>query len=264
MTNSTDLPTVPFTAPQYSWITIDPVFNGPARSGHGGVSGGRFAAVVDSRAASVRFESPVPLGEPMEATRIGDTAWVVGPDGPVAIVQALTAPLHTVHLGRLAAPQVAKAEMAWLDCRHGEHIAPTCFACGNERVTDGGLNLRPGPVEHSSLFATSWSPQLSSDVPDWMVWAALDCPTGIPAMARVGLDQAVVTAQLSVEIRDRVRGDGDYQLVSRRTGGEGRKHTTEAALVDEAGHSVAVATAVWITVPLGVMRPDRLLVGNNA
>jgi len=252
------------TTPQYSLITIDPTFNGPANSGHGGVSGGRFAGLVDSKAASVRFERPIPLDEPMEATRVGDTAWVVGHGGPVASVQALSNPLRIADVGRLAKAEVERAEATWLDCRAGDHIAPTCFACGHQRVDSSGLNLRPGPVETSSLFATAWTPGWSGDVPDWMVWAALDCPSGIPAMATVGLEQAVVTAQLSVEIRDRVRGDGDYQLVSRRLSGQGRKHTTEAALIDERGRAVAVATALWITVPLTVMQPERRLVGSGA
>jgi hypothetical protein len=172
-------------------------------------------------------------------------------------VHALSEPLHTGHFGRLTRADVAAAEAAWLDCRNGDHVAPTCYACGHQRADLIGLGLRPGPVPESALFATSWNPGLACDVPDWMVWAALDCPTGLPALSRVGLEEAVVTAKLSVDIRDRVRGDGDYQLLSRRTGGEGRKHLTEAALVDERGRSVAVATALWLTVPIHVMQPDR-------
>lgn len=249
------------TTPQHSLITIDGVYNGPARTGHGGVSGGRFAAVVNSRAATVRFLAPIPLDEPLGATRQGDVAHVVGAAGPVASVRALGGPLRTGHFGRVSAGDVATARAAWLDSRGGDHIAPTCFACGPDRNDHRGLDLRPGPVPQSSLFVAGWSPGIDGEVPDWMVWAALDCPSGIPAMAMVALDQAVVTAELSVEIRDRIRGDGDYQLVSRRTGGEGRKHTTEAALVDERGRAVAVATALWLAVPIHVMQPERATAG---
>jgi hypothetical protein len=245
------------TAPQHSLITIDGLYNGPARTGHGGVSGGRFAAVVNPRAATVRFLAPVPLDEPLGATRQGDVAHVVGPAGPVATVCALAQPVETGPFGRLSRADVAMARAGWLDGRDGDHIAPTCFACGHERDDERGLDLRPGPVPESALFASAWSPAMTGEVPDWMVWAALDCPSGIPAMAKVELDQAVVTAELLLEIRDRIRGDGDYQLVSRRIGGEGRKHTTEAALVDERGRPVAVATALWLTVPIQVMQPER-------
>lgn len=252
------------TTPQHSLLTIDAVYNGPARSGHGGVSGGRFAALVDASAAAVSFLAPIPLDEPLGATRQGDVAHVTGPDGPVATVQALDGPLATGQFGRLAEADVALAEACWLDRRHGDHIAPTCFACGHRRTDELGLGLRPGPVPQSSLFATAWTPRIECEVPEWMVWAALDCPSGIPAVAEVGLAEAVVTARLSVEIRDRVRGDGDYQLLSRRLGGEGRKHFTEAALVDESGRSVAVARALWLAVPIEVMQPDQQMVASDA
>ncbi|MEZ5246897.1 MAG: hypothetical protein R2707_17515 [Acidimicrobiales bacterium] len=247
------------TTPRHSRITIDPAFNGPANSGHGGVCGGRFAELVDGARASVRFESPIPLDEPLAATRVGSTVRVVGSAGPVASVRTLAEPLRTGPFGRLSRADVAAAEAGWLDGRDGDHVAPTCFACGPERGDGTGLGLRPGPVPESSILATSWLPGVGCEVPHWMVWAALDCPTGLPALAAVGLDQAVVTAELSVEIRDRVRGDGDYQLVSRRTGGAGRKHFTEAALVDERGRLAAVATALWVTVPIHVMQPHRVL-----
>lgn len=251
------------TTSHHALLTIDPMYNGPARSAHGGVAGGRFAALTDPRAATVRFLAPIPLDEPLECTREGELAHVVGPTGPIASVSALDAPLRTGAFGRLSAADVAAAEAGWLDSRGGDHIAPTCFACGHRRADQLGLGLRPGPVPESSLFAASWRPGLACEVPDWMVWAALDCPSGIPAMAEIALDEAVVTAQLSVEIRDRVRGDGDFQLVSRRTGGQGRKHATEAALIDGSGRSLAVATAIWVTVPLHVMQPDRRMVAGG-
>lgn len=250
-----------FTTASPSFLTIDSRYNGPAQAGHGGVCGGRFAELVNPSAATVRFLAPVPLAEPLSCTRNADGAEVVGSSGPVASVHPLEAPLRVGPFGRLAAAEVFRAEATWLDGRDGDHIAPTCFACGHRREDHHGLGLRPGPLAESSLFATAWRPGWAGDVPDWMVWAALDCPSGIPAMAEVGLDEAVVTAELAVEVRARVRGHGDYQLVSRRTGGSGRKHRTEAALIDERGSAVAVATALWITVPLTVMQPDRPLAG---
>ena len=256
MTNSTTT--------SHTLITIDSIHNGPAHSGHGGVSGGRFAELIDADAASVRFQAPIPLDEPLWATSKNDTTLVSGASGPVASVHRLEDPLAVGQFGRLARAEVVRAEAAWLDCRAGDHIAPTCFACGHRRTDTAGLGLRPGPVETSSLFATSWSPTGRGDVPSWMVWAALDCPSGMPAVANVGLDEAVVTAQLSVEIRDRVHFGGDYQLLSRRVGGEDRKHHTEAALIDESGRSVAVASAMWVTVPLHIMQPDRGLIGAGA
>ncbi|MCB0993922.1 MAG: hypothetical protein KDB21_02440, partial [Acidimicrobiales bacterium] len=139
------------TTPPNSLLTIDARFNGPARSGHGGVSGGRFAALVDARRAIVDFLAPIPLDEPLSGTRQGEAAHVDGPDGPVAAVTRLAGPLPTGPFGRLAAGEVARAEASWLDARDGDHVAPTCFACGHRRTDDSGLGLRPGPVAGLAL-----------------------------------------------------------------------------------------------------------------
>jgi hypothetical protein len=79
MTNST--------TSSHTLITIDSIHNGPAHSGHGGVSGGRFAELIDADAASVRFQAPIPLDEPLWATSENDTMLVSGASGPVASVE---------------------------------------------------------------------------------------------------------------------------------------------------------------------------------
>jgi hypothetical protein len=230
-------------------ITIDHRHNGPAASAHGGIAAGRFAELVDSQASSVRLHAPVPLATPMRWLTVDNTATVYAGDQQLATVRPLSAGLPVGQFGRLAQADVAAAEAAWLDDRCGVHIAPTCFACGHER-TEGGLGLRPGPITETSLFATSWRPEMDQNIPSWLIWAALDCPTGSPALAELGPTKAAVTGELAVEILEVVPGRGDYQLISRCTGIQGRKVTAEAALVNEQGRALAVATATWIAVPL--------------
>ncbi|MCP3935168.1 MAG: hypothetical protein GY708_07325 [Actinomycetia bacterium] len=237
-------------------ITIESSFNGPDGLGHGGTSAGRFAQLVNSRAASVRLHEPVPLDAPMSSATDPEKSVISWGERTIATVKPLARPLDVGQFGRLDPSEVVRAERGWLDQRLGEHMAPSCFACGHERGDHLGLGLRPGSVDGSALYACSWRPQIDGDVPDWLVWAALDCPSGIPALNRVDHDEAVVTGQLSVEIRNAVSGAGDYQLVSRRCGVEGRKHSTEAALIDERGVSIAVAKALWFTVPLSMTRHD--------
>lgn len=86
-------------------------------------------------------------------------------------------------------------------------------------------------------------------MPPWLVWAALDCPSGFPAFVGMARDRARLTGELAVDIRRSVPGDGSYQILSHVTGSSGRKTTTAAALVDEHGTNLAVATAIWIEVP---------------
>jgi hypothetical protein len=52
-------------------ISIDPRFNGPTDCGHGGVSAGRFAELVNPLAASVRFAAPIPLATELVPTAAG-------------------------------------------------------------------------------------------------------------------------------------------------------------------------------------------------
>jgi hypothetical protein len=191
----------------------------------------------------------------MRSLTSDNTADVYAGDKHISTVRRLSEPLSVGQFGRLVSADVAAAELAWLDGRGGAHMAPTCFACGHERIGEG-LNLRPGPVTESSLFATAWRTNMDNDIPPWLVWAALDCPTGFPALAVVGPEHAAVTGELAVEILEPVPGRGDYQLISRRTGVDGRKVTTEAALVNERGQALAVATATWIAVPMQFVGPD--------
>ncbi len=237
-------------------IIIDSQFNGPAHTGHGGVSAGRFAALVEPDAATVRFHQPIPLGRPLSCHRHDSTAAVTRGLDTVATVHDLAGPLE---VGRFAVPsehEIRRAEQRWLEFRHGQHIAPTCFACGHERGKTG-LGLRPGPVDSAQpdapTHACTWRPEVDGRVPSWMVWAAMDCPTGFPALSAVGADEAVLTGELSVQVLKPVVGGRSYRIVSRRVGTQGRRHFTEAALYDTNGTRLVLAKAIWITVSGAVL-----------
>jgi hypothetical protein len=237
-------------------ICIEEHNNGPIGRGHGGTSAGRFAALVNPTAATVRFHNPVPLGTPMSWVANARGTDVLNGSEHIATVRPLAAPLKIGQFGRLPAQLVLDAEERWLDARGGQHMAPTCIACGHQRSDTAALGLRPGPVEDTSLFATNWSPGIDGLLPADLVWTALDCPTGFPAVASLEASYAAVTGELSVQTPADIPGDGNYQLISRRTGVDGRKVYTEAALVDEKGRSLAVATATWIVVLTELLFPQ--------
>lgn len=235
-------------------VIIPPTTTGPPGSGHGGACGGIFAAAAGFSNAAVRFHAPIPLNAELTVERLDDAASVTDGSRTIASIVPLIGILRVGQFGRLPRADVIAAEARFLDHHDGDHMAPTCFACGNRRTDALGLDLRPGAVADTGLFATRWRPQLDGAVPAWLLWAALDCPSGIPALAKVERDEAVVTGELCVEIRNDVPGDGDYQIIGRRTGRDGRKFTTESALIDERGRSLAVATATWIVVPNARLR----------
>lgn len=227
-------------------ITIHPLHNGPPHSAHGGVAAGQMATLVNTDRAKVRFHSPPPLDEPMTgvAQQIG-TIDVVAGSHRIATVSS-TIPLEIEPFERLQPTTVAAAESTWLDHSNGRHPFPTCFGCGTDR--SDGLGLTPGPVPGSSVYATFWAPVVDGPVPSWLVWAALDCPSGGPALAAVSNGAAVVTGELAVDIRQPLVGGRPYQILSRCQERSGRRFQTQAAIVDDAGHNVAVAAATWIAI----------------
>jgi hypothetical protein len=249
-------------------IHIDAMHNGPPNSGHGGVSAGRMAQALGLDRAAVRFEAPIPLARPLNFGPIetvdaapassgqSDGAGVAGVfDGStrVATVSAV-APIETGSFRRLDPMAVAVAESAWFDNR-AAHPVPGCFSCGPARADDG-LGLRPGPVPGSADYAAFWTPTGAGHVPTWLVWAAMDCPTGLPTVDDLDPDQVPVTGWLAVDIRQPVIAGHQYQIISRVVSRSGRKFTTEAGLVNRFDETVAVASAVWLAVPRSSMMAD--------
>lgn len=231
-----------------SLVMIDEHFSGPTGWGHGGVTAGRLAELVEPDGASVRFVAPIPLGQPLRAQWRTDRLEVLARGRPVAEVRDLERELSAPVFEMPSARAIDDAERAYLEPRAGVHPAPTCFACGSDR-SHGGLQLRPGPVGSSGDFATRWTPGGSGLVPSWLVWAAIDCPTGFPALPSTPQDHIVVTGELTAQIRRRLRSDETYVILSRRTGGSGPRHVTEAAITTSAGEVVAIANAIWFSVP---------------
>ena len=105
-------------------------------------------------------------------------------------------------------------------------------------------------VPGTGLFATLWRHSgTDGEVPAWLVWAALDCPSGHAGLPQLAADEAIVLGRLAVEIRHRVPSGVDHQIVVRAFGREGRRIGAEAAVVDATGTNLAVATSVWVTIP---------------
>lgn len=227
-----------------STLTIQSLFNGPPNSAHGGVAAGHMAALVDSDRAIVRFHSPPPLEEALvNVRRTTGTVDVFAGIRRVATVSP-TANVDIEAFDAIDPMAVAVAESRWLEHSDGHHPFPTCFGCGPTRLD--GLGLEPGKVPGTSVHATFWTPDVDGPVPSWLVWAALDCPSGGPAISLLPKGSPVVTGELAVEICQPLNGRTQYQILSRCTGRSGRKIGTQAAIVDPQGRNVAVASATWI------------------
>lgn len=229
-------------------LTIPSLYNGPPTSAHGGVAAGHMAALVDPARAVIRFHSPPPLDDALrEVHHPSGSVDLFDGSRRVATVSP-SAALNVEPFEQLDPVAVWLAESRWLDHADGHHPFPTCFGCGPDRAHDG-LALEPGSVVGTDMHATSWTPDVTGIVPLWLVWAAIDCPSGAPALRLAPGGSAAVTGELAVEVRAPIVGGDRYQILSRSVGSTGRKIFTHAAIVDPSGRNVAVAEATWIVVP---------------
>ena len=228
-------------------VVIDPRFNGPPESGHGGYSAGRAAALVDTEpggAVEVTLRRPVPLATPLAVAvdpgggvELSAGGEVVMTARPVPAPEATAEPVVDVARARAAADPAAWAE---------GHPFPTCFGCGPHRDPDDALCLYPGAAG-DGRHAVAWVPA------DWagdagivapeLVWAAVDCPSSAPAASAFPL----VLGRLTVAIGEApVRVGGEYVVETWLEAAEGRKHHTAVALHDGAGTVHARGRATWI------------------
>jgi hypothetical protein len=236
-------------------------FSGPAGTGNGGYVSG-VAAEPLGAAAVATLRRPVPLEVPLDvqvdheartsALRLDGELLVEAAALDEAGRNEVLADLR----GPVDAPAAEQATLAypWAD----EHAFPTCFTCGTGREPGDGLCIFPGPVG-DGRFAAPWVPDDSLDRGDGcidhrFVWAALDCPTAIPAVVEIDSAPSVL-GRLSLVRLAEVRVGAPHVVVSWSLGHEGRKRFGAAALYrlpvgsgSVAGPPVLVAAsrATWI------------------
>src|SRR5258705_1038213 len=75
-------------------------------------------------------------------------------------------------------------------------VFPECFVCGPQRRPGDGLRIFPGPVPGRELCAAPWTPDASladggRSLRPEIVWAAMDCPSGIAAAEAAGIGQSI-------------------------------------------------------------------------
>src|SRR6266480_4000719 len=239
-------------------LTIPSRFNGPAGVGNGGYVCGRIAAYVEGP-ATVTLRRPPPLDTPMKVERNGDGSVCVRHDGTL-IGEAAPSPAGPVEIP--ATVSLADAGAAARGARYfTDPLFPDCFVCGMNRRPGDGLRIFPGPVAGLGLWAAPWTPDPSVAGPDGrvrpeVVWAALDCPSGIAAAEAAGLDgepgwdTAILLGRMTATILAARPAVGDpCRVIAWPERRDGRKLTAGSALIGPDGEVLAVAGAVWLTVP---------------
>lgn len=228
-------------------VVIDRRFRGPPASANGGYTCGLIASALGTRTAEVNLRMPPPLDSPLRLSREGGEAQLL--DGADVVADGRR--LDAVDLQPPDPPPFHEAEAA--DARSGfydDHAFPGCFVCGPDREPGDGLCIYPGHVAAHELLACVWTPEPelagTDGVREEIVWAALDCPSGIAAHHYAPDEGAMVLARLRGHIDRPIEPGHSHIVVGWSAGRDGRKHSSGTAIYDPSGELRAWADALWI------------------
>ncbi len=232
-------------------LTIESTYCGPPSSAHGGVAVGRFAQLAGPGPVEVRLMGPPPLETPLTYRAEGACTWVVsGPDGDLARVTKLNTPLDIARFNRTSDAEVESASASFLEnvAAVGGHGFPTCFACGTDRHDADALRQFGSAASDGDLVAR-FRVEGHGTLPDWLTLAGLDCPSGHTVFELTNEPPtAAVLGSMSCQVNGAASAGVDYQVRGRLTSVDGRKFSSEVAMLDPDGVAVAEASAVWIAV----------------
>jgi len=247
-------------------LTIPSRFCGPSGVGNGGYVCGRIAAYVGGP-VTVTLRRPPPLDTPMAVEQHDEGQVRVFHDRTL-IGEAASAPDgRALEIAETVSPAEARAA-AGRARYFTDPVFPDCFVCGMNRQAGDGLRIFPGRVDGRQLWAAPWTPDASvagthGKVTPEVVWAALDCPSGIAAAEAAGLgaaeapaeaggagwDTAILLGRMTASVAARPAVGDQCRVIAWPQTRDGRKLTAGSALLGPGGEVLAVAATLWLTVP---------------
>jgi hypothetical protein len=246
-------------------LTIPSRFCGPPGSSNGGYACGRIAAYLDGP-VTVTLRQPPPLDTLMTVEQDGESSVRIH-HGRTLIAEATCRP-GSLALEIPGPVSLAEARTVAGQARYyTDPVFPACFVCGTGRQPGDGLRIFPGPLAGRPLWAAPWKPDPSvtgagGRVRPEVVWAALDCPSGIAAAEAAGLprDTAILLGRMTARLAVLPVAGDQCRVIAWPGGRDGRKLLAGSALLGPGGRVLAAARAVWLTVP----RPVPALAGEGA
>ena len=230
-----------------SEVVIDRRFRGPPASANGGYACGLAAGAMGARVAEVNLRRPPPLERPLAVEADRDEVRIL--DGEVVVVDGRR--LDSVELELPDPPPLDLAIEA--DRRYpfyDDHSFPDCFVCGPDRDPGDGLCIYPGPIEGAQVMACCWMPEAGfaedDGVRDEIVWAALDCPSGLAAGHYATDEVTMVLARMRGQITCDLEPARPHIVIGWALEIDDRKHRAGTAIYDAAGEPRAWADALWI------------------
>jgi hypothetical protein len=228
-------------------IVIDPAFEGPPASAHGGYACGLLAAHLAAD-AEITLRRPVPLETGLRlAPYNGGLALY---DGNELVAEGVSTRLED----RTPQPPTFAEALAAIGSFPGlrSHPYPRCVGCGTGRTDALALRIFPGPLVARELVAAVWYPS-SDATADGLIrpefaWAALDCPGGWAAIRFGSVDRPAVLGRMAARLLPRIAARSAYIVVGWLEGGSGRKLAAGSALYSRDGVMHGFSRQTWITV----------------
>jgi hypothetical protein len=197
--------------------------------------------------AEVSLRSPPPLDTALALERDGDGAVLLRhrellvAEGSAAGALDLEPPVRP----SVAAGREALRRHPWL---HGHHPFSSCYVCGAGRHDGLGMHfgeLRGHPgMTAALLVADETVPHDSAGLVPEIAWAALDCPSYVPAMWQA--DVPSLLAHMHAELLEPIPIGEPIVATGWLLEAEGRKHHTASALLAADGRLLARARHLWI------------------
>lgn len=239
-------------------LVFDPRFCGPPGSVNGGFASGSLAGLVGG-AAEVTLRRPLPPGRLLTVRRSDDGGLTVL-DGGTALAEARPVTAEAGP-GVPAVPLELARAVAGRARYYADPAFPRCFVCGIDRRPGDGLRIFLGLAPGRSVWAAPWTPDASvagadGTVRPEVVWASLDCPSGIAAGEAAGLpdNTTALLGRMTVSLSAAPRAGVACRVVAWPIARDGRKLTAGSALLGPDGDVLATARSVWLT----VARPAQL------
>jgi hypothetical protein len=227
-------------------IVIDPAFEGPPASAHGGYACGVLAPHLADD-AEITLRKPVPLGTGLRLAPY---------NGGMALhdeTELVAEGASTQLADRTPQPPTFAEALAAMASFPGlrAHPFPRCVGCGTARTDALALRIFPGPLATRELLAAVWYPS-GDAIADGFIkpefaWAALDCPGGWAASHFGGVDRPAVLGRMAARLSPALEAQQAHIVVGWLEDVSGRKLTAGSALYTRGGVLQGFARQTWIT-----------------
>lgn len=244
------------------YLTIPARFRGPPQSGNGGYVAGATAQLFSATqsaqpdaAIEVTLRAPIPLDRQMSVITDQDARLSVVL-GETLIVEAhratlqLEVPQPPSFAEALAARPKSPSFLSGInDLIAGTGFHPICFCCGADVAEDEGLHVYAAPVSGFDGVAAAWTPSAAfadaqGNLPEAIVWAALDCPGQFAYMAE-GIRTGML-GRMTGRVLKPIQAAQNLVIIGWTIEVERSKHFAGTAIFAADGELCGYSRQVWI------------------